>query len=266
MAKALAFSMLKKNVLSPSNIHVSGPNLQNLQPWRNVGVNNISDKNYDTVCNCQIIFICVKPQYFKSMASSLEEDYEKHPVELKDKVWVSIMAGVTLDKIKDTLGFYPSPKIIRTMPNTPVDVGAGVIVYTPGGNVTQDEAMKVRSLLQAISLCQEIPESIINSASALSGSGPAYIYQVIEALADGGVKMGIPRHLANQFAAQTVLGAAQMVLKTGKHPGLLKDEVCSPGGSTIAGVHELEKSGVRNAFMNAVQAAKMRNDELGKQN
>lgn len=178
MAKALGFGMLKKNLLNPSNVHVSGPHIQNLQPWKNLGVTNLYEKNYQLVCNCQIIFICVKPQFFKIMTHDLEMEYEKSPIDLKNTVWVSIMAGVTLDKLKDALSFYTNPKIIRTMPNTPVEVGSGVIVYTPGSNVMQDEVLKVKTLLQSISLCSEIPENIINSASALSGSGPAYIYQV----------------------------------------------------------------------------------------
>lgn len=172
------------------------------------------------------------------------------------------------------------------MPNTPMIVGAGCSVYCTGSNATQEDVDLVTRILEVTGVCAKIPEYMINAVGAVASSGPAYvsiaacfhtkylatncllnffkIYLVIEALSDGGVKMGLPRSMANQFAAQTVLGAAKMVLETGKHPGELKDDVCSSGGTTIYGMHELEKCAVRGALVRAVEAAANRAVVMGK--
>lgn len=178
MGKALGLGMLKKNLISPQKVSVSGPHINNLMPWTAAGVTNLSENNYDIVCNSQVIFICVKPHIFESMANGIKEAYNEYPIDMRNKIWVSIMAGVTMATLKERLGFYDGAKIIRTMPNTPVDVGCGAVVYAPGPNVTKDEVQIIKTLLEAISICAEVPESMINSVGALSGSGPAYIFQV----------------------------------------------------------------------------------------
>lgn len=154
--------------------------------------------------------------------------------------------------------------MIRTMPNTPMQVGEGCTVYTPGQYVSHHDLEKIHIILNSLGIAHQVPEKMIDAVGAISGCGPAYVYTFIEALADGGVKLGVPRQMALQFAAQTVFGAAKTVLETEKHPAILRDEVCSPGGSTIAAVHELEKGGMRATVINAVQVAAEKNTELGK--
>jgi len=158
----------------------------------------------------------------------------------------------------------PCARVVRTMPNTPVKVRKGSMSVTFSEECTDDDKDLVITLCSSVGKCDEIPERLQNAFAAMAGAGPAYIYQVIEALADGGVRMGLPRAMAMEHAAAMVEGAGAMVLQAGKHPAQLKDEVCSPGGSTIRGVQKLEEGGVRAAFISAVQAAAERNEELGK--
>ena len=141
------------------------------------------------------------------------------------------------------------------MPNTPALVGSSASAFAVGGTATREDAALVQSLLSAVGIAMEVKEKLLDAVTGLSGSGPAYGFMMIEALADGGVAAGLPRDVAQRLAAQTLLGAARMVLETGQHPGALKDAVCSPGGTTIEAVHELEKSGLRAALIGAVRAA-----------
>merc|ERR550517_565460 len=184
------------------------------------------------------------------------------------KLWVSIMAGVTLFDLNAAVTPLQAQgancRIVRTIPNTPVKVGKGSVGVTYNDHCTEADKQLVSTMFSSVARCTEIPEKLQNAFAAMAGSGPAYIYQVIEALADGAVMMGLPRALATEQAAAMVEGAAGMVLVGDKHPALLKDEVCSPGGSTIRGVQKLEQGGLRAAFMGAVQAAAERNEELGK--
>lgn len=153
-------------------------------------------------------------------------------------------------------------RLIRVMPNTPCLVGESAAAMCLGGNAEERDAKIVRQLLKSVGIVYEVDEKLIGAVTSLSGSGPAYVFLMIEALSDGGVRAGLPRDMAQQLAAQTVLGAAKMVLETEENPGSLKDKVASPAGTTIAGLHELERAGVRAGFMNAVYAAKQRSDEL----
>lgn len=178
MGKALGFSMLKKKLLCPSNIYVSGPNIKNLEPWKSVGVTQLIDNNYDLVKYCQIIFICVEPHVFEVMANDFKKDYIDKPMTLAHIVWVSIMSGVSLNILKSELGFYSNAKIIRTLPNLAVAVGHGALVYAPGEHVTKDEMDKVKSLLEPIASCFQLPEGLLNAAGAVSGSGPAFAFMV----------------------------------------------------------------------------------------
>jgi pyrroline-5-carboxylate reductase len=150
------------------------------------------------------------------------------------------------------------------MPNTPCLVGASASAFTPGPTATPDDIALVQRLLDAVGKAFQVPEGQLDAVTGLSGSGPAFVYVMIEALSDGGVRVGLPRDVATALAAQTVFGAAKMVLDTGLHPGLLKDRVASPGGTTIAGLHALERGGLRAALMDAVEAATLRSAELGK--
>jgi pyrroline-5-carboxylate reductase len=153
-------------------------------------------------------------------------------------VIISIAAGITLEALENAL---PGRRVIRVMPNTPCFVGEAASGFALGTRATDDDRTLVKSLLDAVGVSVEVNETLLNAVTGLSGSGPAFVFQFIEALSDGGVKAGLPRHIATTLAAQTVKGAAEMVLKTGKHPGQLKDAVTSPGGTTIAGVEALEK-------------------------
>jgi pyrroline-5-carboxylate reductase len=151
------------------------------------------------------------------------------------------------------------------MPNTPCLVGASASGYSPGPTATEEDVALVDRLLNAVGRAFRLPESFLDAVTGLSSSGPAFVYVMIEALSDGGVRVGLPREVSTALAAQTVLGAAKMVLETGLHPGVLKDMVTSPGGTTIAGLHALERGRVRAALMDAVEAATRRSVELGQQ-
>lgn len=201
---------------------------------------------------CDYVFLGVKPNLAETVLKEIK------PKLAEGTVLVSMAAGLSIASIREWAGDIP---VIRIMPNTPVRVGKGTILYALD-NVT--DAMKA-GFLEALSMAGElieIPEKLIDAASAVSGCGPAFGYMFIEALADGGVKCGIPRADAIKLAASTLFGAAEMVLKTGEHPEKLKDDVCSPGGSTIAGVHALESGGFRNNVINCVEAAYKRTKEL----
>jgi pyrroline-5-carboxylate reductase len=171
------------------------------------------------------------------------------------------VAGVTLARLAEALP--AGARIIRVMPNTPALIGAGASAFASGPHATPADAALAGKLLSAVGLALPVKESLLDAVTGLSGSGPAYVYQFIEALSDGGVAAGLPRDLATRLAAQTVMGAAKMILETGQHPGVLKDQVTSPAGTTIEGLHELEKGGLRGAVMNAVRAATERSRKLG---
>lgn len=179
-----------------------------------------------------------------------------------DKLFISVAAGVTLETMEKLTGGVC--RFVRTMPNTPSLVGKGAAAFSLGSKCGDTDRMTVQSILGAVGLSVEVPERLIDAVTGLSGSGPAYIYLVIEALADGGVQAGLPRADALKLAAQTVAGAAAMVLETGLHPAVLKDMVTSPGGTTIAGLAALEDGAIRSSFIAAVGAAVARAKELGK--
>jgi pyrroline-5-carboxylate reductase len=212
------------------------------------------DSNAEVVGQSQVVVLAVKPQ---TMAPVLAE---LRPLLTPDHLVVSVAAGVSLATLTNGLG--PDRRIIRAMPNTPALVGQGAAAYSLGSNAKESDAATVAGCLESIGIAFRVPESLLDAVTGLSGSGPAFVYIMIEALADGGVRAGLPREMAQALAAQTVLGSAKMVLETGQHPGLLKDQVASPGGTTIAGIHALEKGGVRAAFIDAVEAAYKRSIEL----
>ena len=214
--------------------------------------------NLEIAESCSYIFLGVKPQ----MLPALLEELKAPLLARKDRfVLVSMAAGITIETIQKILGL-PCP-VVRIMPNLPVALGKGVVLISPDDTVTEEEISALEKALQPAGLLMQMPEDKIDAGSAVSGCGPAYAYLFIEALADGGVKNGLPRAKAQRYAAQMLLGSAEMVLRTGRHPGQLKDEVCSPGGSTIAGVAALERSGFRSACIEAVDAAVEKTKQLG---
>ena len=204
----------------------------------------------------RFIFLGVKPQAVEGVIAPL-----KGEIAASQGVFVSMLAGTSLARLEELLG--ADKKIIRIMPNTPCAVGQGLTLFCANGNVTPMELDAFKALLSFSGVLDPLPERLIDAASAISGCGPAYAYLFIEALADGGVKNGLPRAKATEYAGQMLLGSAAMALRSGKHPGMLKDEVCSPGGSTIAGVAALERAGFRAACINAVDAAVERTRALG---
>lgn len=205
----------------------------------------------------EVILLCTKPQEVKSALADLANAAGKN-----SKLVISIAAGVTLAALE---GAVPEHfRLIRAMPNTPALVGHGAAGFCLGSKATVEDGQTAQSLLAAVGLAVALPEKLMDAVTGLSGSGPAYVYLVIEAMADGGVRSGLPRADALRLAAQTVLGAAAMVLETGEHPAVLKDMVTSPGGTTIAGLAELETHGLRSALIEAVTAATRRSAELGK--
>ena len=204
----------------------------------------------EIIADSRYVFLGIKPQMLRSVVQNLEK-----PLHEADTVFVSMIAGVSLDTLGQLLG--AGKKIIRIMPNTACAVGQGVLL------VTAQELADFEAMMEHSGVVDRIDEKLIDAASAVSGCGPAYAYMFIEALADGGVKCGLPRAKAIRYAAQMLLGSAEMVLQSGKHPELLKDEVCSPGGSTIAGVAALEAHGFRSACIDAVDAAYEKTKKLG---
>ncbi len=199
------------------------------------------------------LFLGVKPQMMAALFKELAPLLKKRTEKGEHFILVTMAAGMTMEKIRALSGISDVP-VIRIMPNTPAAIGQGVILYDQKG-VSSDKLDIFLKALAPAGLLEALPEALIDAGSAVSGCGPAFVYLFIEALADGGVECGLPRAKALQLAAQTLIGSASLVLESGKHPGQLKDEVCSPGGTTIAGVHALERNGFRAAAMDAVKAA-----------
>ena len=209
----------------------------------------------DEVCESNIVFLGVKPNIIPVVADEISDK-----IRAAGATVVSMAAGVSIAKLEVHLGNAP---IIRIMPNTPCEVGHGMILYTSnsGGSATVPAFLEI---MAAAGKCDAIEERLIDAASAISGCGPAFVYMFIEALADGGVMSGLPRDKAMMYAAETLIGAAEVVKQTGRHPGELKDAVCSPGGSTIEGVKALEDGAMRGVVSSAVTAAYKKTLTLGK--
>lgn len=255
MAEALARGFVAKGVASADNMYATDPSEARRQVFKDFGVTPCKD-SAEVVSKGRIIFIAVKPQYVKVVLQEVKSQLTP------EHVIVSIAAGVPLAVLKEAAG--DDAHLIRVMPNTPCLVGESASAMCLGGKANEQDGEAVQTLFAAVGKIFTVDEKLLSAVTGLSGSGPAYVFVAIEALADGGVKAGLPRDIALQLAAQTVLGAAKMVLETGRHPGVLKDMCCSPAGTTITGVQELEKAGLRNAFIAAVDAAATRADELAK--
>jgi pyrroline-5-carboxylate reductase len=256
MATALARGWLAAGLIDRATAAASDPHPP---AWTRFAADTgirVVDTNPAVLAACPVVVLAVKPQVLPAVLSEIR------PHVTPDHLFVSIAAGVTLDQLADHLG--PSTRVIRVMPNTPALVGSSASAYTAGPAATAADAALVGKLLAAVGVAFPVPEKLLDAVTGLSGSGPAFVYVFIEALADGGVRAGLPREVALKLAAQTVLGSAKMVLETGTHPAALKDAVASPGGTTIAGLHALERAAFRAAAMDAVEAATRRSQELGK--
>lgn len=252
MAESIARGVVKSGILPASRIRTAHSGSARRTAFESIGV-TVFDNNTQVVEDSDVIIFSVKPQVVKNVVSQLK------PILSEKKLLVSVAAGV---KLKDVQEWAGQGRFIRVMPNTPSAVGEAATVITLGEKATTEDGELISQLFGAIGKVWKADEKLFDAVTGLSGSGPAYVFLAIEALADGGVAAGLPRDLALGLASQTVLGAASMVSCMGKHPGQLKDDVASPGGTTIAGIHELEKSGFRGILMNAVVAAAKRSKEL----
>lgn len=253
MATAIIQGIIKKGLVAPEDILGSNTTSEHAaKTGELLGIETTTD-NKQVAGRSDIVFLCVKPQQYEEVIAQIADHLHER------QILVSIAPGKTLAWLGEQIG-HPA-KVIRVMPNTPALVGEGMTTFCTGDLVTPEDAKIVQELLESFGMAIEIKEPLMDAASAVGGSSPAYVYMFIEALADGGVAEGLPRNAALTIAAQAVLGSAKMVLETGKHPGQLKDEVCSPGGSTIEGVEELESGAFRAAVMGAIRActAKARN-------
>lgn len=224
----------------------------------------MTDVNHEVCAESDVVVMAVKPQVLEAVLADLAEKAKADP-KVADMLLISIVAGKTLATYKK---YLPNTRVARVMPNTPALKGCGASAYVLNDLCTPEDGQRVEAVMQSCGIVEKLgDEKLLDAVTGLSGSGPAYVYLMIEALSDGGVRMGLPRATATRLAAQTVMGAGQMVLNEGgdmRHPGPLKDDVTSPGGTTIAGVHALESGSFRGTVMNAVEAATRRSQELGK--
>ncbi|WHH61585.1 pyrroline-5-carboxylate reductase [Petroclostridium sp. X23] len=256
MASAIMNGMMKAAIVNTKNIYVSDMDTEKLSILQDKGVNtNIN--NTIIAEHSDIIILAVKPNIYSAVLKELSTVSNIHK-----KIIVSIAAGISIKYIKSF--FDCEVKVVRTMPNTPALIGEGMTVTCFEEPVSKDEFEIVNQIFRSIGKVESISENYMNEVIAVNGSSPAYIYMMIEAMADAAVMRGIPRNIAYNLVSQSVAGAARMVMETGKHPGELKDAVCSPAGTTIQAVYQLEKSGFRSALMDAMEKCTEKAIELGK--
>lgn len=255
MATALAKGFIRAGLVGRDRIIASDPIDSVRKSFSEATKAKITGSNLDVLEVAGTLILAVKPEHVNEVLAEIRPSFTaKH-------LLISIAAGISVARLEGTLN--GGARVVRVMPNTPALVGASATAFSPGTAATREDTDLVQRLFGAVGIAFQVKESLLDGVTGLSGSGPAYVCLVIEALSDGGVAAGLPRETATQLAAQTVLGSARMVLETGIHPGALKDMVASPGGTTIEGIHELEIRGVRAAFMNAVRAAAEKSKRLG---
>ena len=256
MAEAIASCLLEQKIYLAPEILVSEPQSQRREYWQQkYGVQVTADNS--KVFDADAVLLAVKPQILAKVVAAL--DLANH--QNYSTLIISILAGVTLESLANS---FPNLPIIRVMPNTPATVGAAMSAIALGNNVSTEQAQIANNIFAAVGEVVTVPESLMDGVTGLSGSGPAYVALMVEAMADGGVAVGLPRAIAQKLAIQTVLGTAKLLQSKQLHPAQLKDQVTSPGGTTIAGVTALEKGGFRYATIEAVKSAYLRSQELGK--
>lgn len=244
MGEAMIGGIIKSKLVPSSNIIVSDLNEEKLKTMEELYKVQTTVDSKEVAQKADIIVLSVKPNIYDIVLKGIKESLSK------DKLIVSIAAGKTIQSIETILG--SETKIVRTMPNTPALVGEGMAGICSNKNVAADELNEVKAIFESFGKAEILPEYLIDAVIGISGSAPAYVFMFIEAIADAGVLEGMPRDKAYKFAAQAVLGSAKMVLESGKHPGELKDMVCSPGGTTIEAVATLEGEGFRGTIIKAV--------------
>ena len=255
MATALAKGFINARLVKPNQLFAADPFDAARKHFTDETGAKTFAANLETAKAANVLILATKPDQAAAALAEISGAFTKK------HLLISIAAGVTISKLESALP--AGARVIRVMQNTPALVGAGAAGFALGKNATADDGELAKKLLSAVGIALQVKESLLDAVTGLSGSGPAYVYQFIEALSDGGVASGLPRDIATKLAAQTVLGGAKMVLETGQHPGALKDQVTSPGGTTIEGIHELEKGKLRATVMNAVRAATEKSKKLG---
>ncbi|XP_070498245.1 uncharacterized protein P5cr [Chironomus tepperi] len=274
MAFAIVKGILESKLFKANEILIGGRITSDYSRWEPFGVQTTID-NQVVVNSCPIVFLCIKPNCLDDVSDSLKKDYDDCPEVSDDRKFcntlVSILAGTSASTIKKAIPIFNS--YVRAMPNTPLQVMAGCTAltkptlgltgYRTNLNSDVNQQFKVvEAIFGSLGIAETVDENKFDAVTAVSGSGPAYVYIMIDALSDAGVKQGLPRNVATRLAAQTLLGASKTVLESGIHPGMLKDQVTSSGGTTIYAIHELEKGGIRNTLINAVEAATLRSKEM----
>lgn len=255
MATALAKGFLRANLVTAKDLMASDVSEGARRSFSRDTSAKATGSNQQVTQFANVLILAVKPDQVQSVLADIRDSFsQKH-------LLLSIAAGVPLSKLEATLG--ASARLIRLMPNTPALVGQSATGFALGKGALRQDAELASKLFSAVGIAFELKETLLDAVTGLSGSGPAYIFMFIEALSDGGVAAGLPRDVATKLAAQTVLGSAKMLLETGHHPGTLKDMVASPGGTTIEGLHELEKGKLRGTVMSAVRAATEKSRRLG---
>ncbi len=256
MATALARGFIRAGLVEAGRLTASDPLPAARAGFAQATGGRAMATNREVVEAAQVIFLAVKPDQVAPVLGEIQSGFTAR------HLLISIAAGVPLGRLEAALP--AGARVIRVMPNTPALVGASASAFALGQAATRADGELAQQLLAAVGLAWIVKEAWLDAVTGLSGSGPAYVYQFIEALSDGGVAAGLPRDLATRLAAQTVLGSARMVLETGRHPGELKDQVTSPGGTTIEGLHELEKGKLRGTVMSAVRVATEKSRQLGR--
>ena len=259
MAEAMIKGLLSASFIEAKNIFVSEPSEAKRDTLHAEYKIKVSADNRELVKKCDILILAVKPQIFQEVLVDICSLVDS------DKLVISIAAGVPISIIDDALRGDKNKKfsIVRTMPNTPALVQEGVTAIASGKHVNKTDVKIAHRIFEAVGRTVDVEEDQLDAVTGLSGSGPAYIFMLIEALSDAGVKMGLSREVSTTLTIQTVLGSAKLARESGKHPGELKDMVTSPGGTTISGLHALEEGSLRTTLMNAVEDATLRSRELG---
>ncbi|HEU4685442.1 MAG TPA: pyrroline-5-carboxylate reductase [Nitrospira sp.] len=255
MAEALIGGLLAGRVVAAGSLRATDPDPSRGDRLKSAFGIRVDRENREAVAWADVVVLAVKPQVLGAVLEEIGP-------ELGGRLVISIAAGVTIQAIQSKA--KGTTTVVRAMPNQPALVREGATALSAGPGVADDDLRVARLIFESVGRVVCLEERLMDAVTGVSGSGPAYVFQAIEALADGGVKMGLPRETAQVLAAQTVLGAAKMVLESGEHPAMLKDRVASPGGTTIAGLHQLEEGGFRATLMGAVEAATKRSQELGR--
>lgn len=255
MASAIIGGMVQSKFIAPQNIYISDHHEDKMESLKSKYNINVCRDNIELVEKCDVIVLAVKPHSYKPVIESIRE-YVKN-----NTLVITIAAGLNLNYVKSI--FKKDIKIIRTMPNTPALVGEGMTAITSCPPAEKKDIDFVKAMFSSFGRVEEIDESLIDAFSSVSGASPAFVDMFIEAMADAAVLLGLPRDKSYKIAAQAVMGTAKMVIETGKHPGELKDMVCSPAGTTIEGVRVLENKGMRSAVIEAVIVSAEKSKDMG---